>query len=181
VSGWQVLGEERLLDRWPWVRVTRQRLRLEDGTTFIDDWYQVDIAPFAVVFALTADGRVALVEQYRHALQEQVLELPAGHVTDEETPLVAAQRELLEETGLQSDHWEALGEWVVDPNRGCGTAYAFLARQAVLAAKPVPVDLQAQTVRYLPLDQVWAMFRQGQFPVLATVATLGMGFARLDR
>lgn len=181
MSAWQVLDEERLLDRWPWVRVTRQRLRLEDGATVIDDWYQVDIAPFAVIFAVTADKRVALVEQYRHALQRPVLELPAGHIGDGEPPLAAAQRELLEETGLRSDDWEALGEWVVDPNRGCGTAYAFLARQAEWMAEPAPVDLQAQAVRYSPLSEVRAMFRRGEFPVLATVAALGMGFARLDR
>ena len=180
MTGWQVLDEEPLLDRWPWVRVIRQRLRLEDGATVIDDWYQVDVAPFAVIFALTVDGQVALVEQYRHALKRNVLELPAGHIADGEPPLVAARRELLEEAGLQSEHWQPLGEWVVDPNRGCGTAYAFLARQAVLAAKPVAVDLQSQTVRYLPLDEVQAMFRRGDFPVLATVATLGMAFALLD-
>ena len=52
MTGWQVLDEEPLLDRWPWVRVIRQRLRLEDGATVIDDWYQVDVAPFAVIFAL---------------------------------------------------------------------------------------------------------------------------------
>ena len=180
MSGWQVLDEERLLDRWPWVRVTRQRLRLEDGATIIDDWYQVDIVPFAVIFALTSDGRVALVEQYRHALRRQVLELPAGHVTGDETPLVAAQRELLEETGLQAAHWESLGEWVVDPEPGCGTAHAFLARQAQLAAEPVAMDLQVQSVRCLPLSEVRTMFFRGDFPVLATVATLGMGLARLD-
>jgi len=180
MTGWQVLGEERLLDRWPWVRVTRQRLRLEDGATVIDDWYQVDVAPFAVIFALTVDGEVALVEQYRHALKQKTLELPAGHIADGESPLVTAQRELLEETGLQSAHWQPIGEWVVDPNRGCGTAYAFLARQAELTTEPVAVDLQAQTVHYLPLDAVRSMFRRGEFPVLATVATLGMAFAVLD-
>lgn len=179
MSGWTVLGEKRLLDHWPWVRVTRQRVQLEDESTVIDDWYTVDMAPFALILALTPDRQVALVEQYRHALGRRVLEVPAGHIPDKEDPLAAAQRELLEETGLSAPHWEALGAWIGDPNRGCGVAHGFLALDARPTAAPLPVDLQEQTLHLKPLTEVEAMLQAGAFPTIATVATLGAGLLRL--
>ncbi len=62
------------------------------------------------VVALTADHRLILVEQHRPPLGGPVIELPAGLMGDEpgeegESPLAAAQRELLEETGFAAEIW----------------------------------------------------------------------------
>lgn len=62
------------------------------------------------VVAITPDDRVVLVEQHRPPVGGAVIELPAGLVADaadrsDESPITAARRELLEETGFVSDHW----------------------------------------------------------------------------
>lgn len=62
------------------------------------------------VVATTCDDRVILVEQHRTPVGGRVIELPAGLVGDEpgladEAPRIAAERELLEETGYRSDRW----------------------------------------------------------------------------
>jgi ADP-ribose pyrophosphatase len=51
-------------------------------------------------------GRVALVSQWRHAVGQELLEIPAGTLDPGEAPLATAERELGEECGLAADTWE---------------------------------------------------------------------------
>lgn len=73
----------------------------------------------AVILALEA-GEVILVEQYRVPLGRPCLELPAGLIGDDdsapgEDPLLAARRELEEETGYRASHWRDLGDFHSSP------------------------------------------------------------------
>ncbi len=70
------------------------------------DW--VNIIP------LLPDGRVLLVKQWRYGLAAVTLEIPGGVVEPGEEERVAAERELLEETGYRANSWRRLGE--VHPN-----------------------------------------------------------------
>ncbi len=60
------------------------------------------------VVALTKDGLSIMVDQYRFGIGERTLETPGGMVDAGETPLAAAQRELLEETGYGGGKWRNL-------------------------------------------------------------------------
>ena len=66
------------------------------------------------IVAVNGDGKIILVEQFRTPVGQRVIELPAGLVGDgpggeQEEPLNAARRELLEETGYQAERMEYLG------------------------------------------------------------------------
>ena len=63
------------------------------------------------IVAITPDKELILVRQYRYAVGEELLEIPAGKLEADEDPLLAAQRELSEETGYQADHWQLLTEY----------------------------------------------------------------------
>ena len=80
-----------------------------DGWSFVRR--QNDVRVVAVV-AVTAEGRLLLVEQFRSPVNRSVIELPAGLAGDErdarESLQVAAERELLEETGYQAGKWTEL-------------------------------------------------------------------------
>ena len=81
--------------------VDRLRVELPDGRMAIRD---VVRHPGAVaVVALTEDGRICLVRQYRTALGRVTVEIPAGKLAPGEDPLECANRELLEETGMTAE------------------------------------------------------------------------------
>lgn len=81
--------------------VNRLRVRLPNGKDALRD---VVRHPGAVaVVALTDDGRICLVRQYRTALDRVTVEIPAGKLDPGEDPLGCAHRELLEETGMEAD------------------------------------------------------------------------------
>lgn len=72
----------------------------------------------AAVILAVEDGDVLLVEQFRVPLGKPCLELPAGLIGDEtegEGTLESAARELEEETGYRTEHWEELGEFYSSP------------------------------------------------------------------
>lgn len=60
------------------------------------------------IFAMTKDNKIVLIRQYRTSVDRVVIEIPAGKVDDGETPIQAARREFLEETGYQAEHMQYL-------------------------------------------------------------------------
>lgn len=174
---WEVLAHHELLDAAPWVRVSVETVCLHDGVTIIPDFYRVDLPDFVVIFAVTDDEQVSAVRQYRHALKQTTLEIPSGIIDAGEPPLEAAQRELLEETGLTSTDWQTIGETTVDPNRGCGRGFFFLARAAVQTSVPCAGELQTHEAVLIPLDEMRRRWIAGDFPTMSSCAGLGLGFA----
>ena len=99
------LAERPLTEDVAWTgrifNVDRLRVELPDGRVAIRD---VVRHPGAVaVVALTEDGRICLVRQYRTALGRVTVEIPAGKLAPGEDPLECATRELLEETGMSAE------------------------------------------------------------------------------
>lgn len=95
------LAEKPLTEETAWTgrifSVSRLHVELPDGREAVRD---VVRHPGAVaVVALTDDGQICLVRQYRTALDRVTVEVPAGKLDPGEDPLECAHRELLEETG----------------------------------------------------------------------------------
>jgi ADP-ribose pyrophosphatase len=114
-----------VLHRYRIFAIVEKELRLPSGRTVAR---QVVQHPGAVVIIpQLADGRLLLVEQYRFAVGETLLEFPAGTLEPDEAPLDCAKRELLEETGYRADHWRALGIMYPSPGYCDEKQYLFVA------------------------------------------------------
>ncbi len=62
------------------------------------------------VIAFTEKNEIVLIEQFRHGIEEIILEIPGGMVDEDESADAAAKRELLEETGYSSEEFVFLGK-----------------------------------------------------------------------
>ena len=67
------------------------------------------------ILPLLDDGSVCLIRNYRVAIDETLVELPAGTLEPGEDPMLTAQRELQEETGYRASQWKALRTFVLSP------------------------------------------------------------------
>ncbi len=109
------------------VGIVRERIENADGKIFT---YETVQHPGAVVILpILDDGRLVLIEQYRPALRETLLELPAGTLEVAEDPAVCAMRELQEEIGMASRDLISLGQLVPAPGFCNERQHIFCARQ----------------------------------------------------
>src|SRR5690606_37881018 len=90
------------------LKVRRDRVRLPNGREATREYIKHPGA--VVVMALLDDDHVVMVRQYRYAVQQLILEFPAGKLDPGEAPLDCAQRELMEETGYSARQWTPLGQ-----------------------------------------------------------------------
>jgi 8-oxo-dGTP pyrophosphatase MutT (NUDIX family) len=96
------------------IAVRSDELSMPGGGTSTRD--VVEHPGAVAVVALDEQGRVALVEQYRHPVRDRLWELPAGLLdVDGESALTAAGRELREETGLSAASWHVLVDILTSP------------------------------------------------------------------
>ena len=122
---WKILSSEYLVRR-PWLTARRDVAQLPDGR-INHEYYVLEYPDWVNIIAVTRDGQMILERQYRHALGKTCYELPCGVIEAGETPLEAAKRELLEETGYAGGEWQ---EWMtLSPNPATSTnlAHSFLA------------------------------------------------------
>lgn len=116
------------------------------------------------VVALDDDGRIALVEQYRHSVGKRLLELPAGLLDMyEEDELVCAKRELVEEAGLEAEQWGVLVDLVTSPGFAEEAVRVFVAKQLREVERPDAEDEEADMdFRWVPLSEAAQMVLRGE-------------------
>ena len=87
---------------------------MPDGK-IVDPYFVVELPETVCAMAITENNEVILVKQYRHPIEETILELPGGFIDKNETAEMAIGRELQEETGYQFSAFKYLGRVAANP------------------------------------------------------------------
>ena len=124
---WKCLSSKAIVDR-RWLRITEDKCELPSGI-ILDSFFVIHESEWVHILALDAEDRILVVRQYRYAGNSVCTELPGGAVDLGEDLLVAAQRELLEETGYQAAQWEYIGWLFANPARQTNRVHLFFARE----------------------------------------------------
>ena len=133
-------------------------------------FYVLDMPEWINVIALTDDERIPMVRQYRFGIETLTLEIPGGMCDPGEEPLVAARRELREETGFEADEWSPLG-WVhPNPPIQNNRCHTFLARGARRVGEPRPDDNERIEQVMLPLAEIPKRIASGEITHALVIA-----------
>ncbi|GFO59243.1 ADP-ribose pyrophosphatase [Geomonas silvestris] len=137
-------------------------------------WYTYQIVRHpggAAVLPLHEDGSVTLIRQLRPAVGEFLLELPAGRLAPGEDPMLAAGRELVEETGLSAAGLESLGVLHSSPGVFDEVIHLYLAT-GLTQGEARPEDYEEISCVRLPLAEALKMAEEGTITDGKTIAAL---------
>lgn len=123
------------------------------------------------VAALTEDGCLLFVRQFRYPYQKVLLELPAGKLDPGEDPLEAGKRELREETGAEVARYESLGELYPSPGY-CGEIIHLYAATGLTFGQMSPDEDEFLEVEKIPLEEAARMVLDNEIADAKTQAAV---------
>ena len=167
---WRIVSSEYRIDT-KFLRLRVDRVELPSGVV-VDEYYVRESLGFCVIFALTVEGDVLLVRQYKHGVAQIVTELPAGMIDANESPAACAARELAEETGYIGSPPEFVRTFYADPTNADTQFHLFIIRDAVRTRSQqfdVTEDIE---VALAPIAEVRAMALDGRISGASQVAAV---------
>lgn len=174
ITPWKILNSRHIHPRF---RI--DTVELASGRTF--EPVVLEFRSWANVLALTKNNEVVLVKQYRHGVQEDLLEFPGGIVDDGESPLEGIRRELMEETGYSAENLVEVGRIYPNPALQHNTLFCYVATDVEKIGEQHFDDTEEIEVQLLPLDELIELAKSGKFLHALHVAVLFQALAFLKR
>ena len=154
----------------------KDRVRLPNGRLTTREI--VEHSDSVCMVALDAAGKVALVRQYRKAVERDLLEVPAGGIDPGEDPEAAARRELQEEIGHTAGWLQPLGGYYLAPGWCDEYMYAYLATELSPDPRSQDYDEIVET-RWVPLGDTLELMARGEIRDAKSIAALLLAMRRV--
>jgi 8-oxo-dGTP pyrophosphatase MutT (NUDIX family) len=161
IHPWQTLQDEEIAD----CRIfsVRSVTRASPTGEAKGNFFYIASADWVNVVALSADGRLVLIRQFRHGSDEITLEIPGGIIDEGESPTEAARRELLEETGFAAEKLEVIGRVRSNPAIISNWTWTVLATGLGAAASATMFDEHEEiSVELIDVHEIDEKLRNGE-------------------
>ena len=159
---WTTNKSEFVIDN-KWLKVRADKCTMPGGR-IVEPYYVLEYPNWINVFGITTENKVVLVKMYRHGIGQTVVELPSGTIeSTDKSPMAAAKRELLEETGYTSDNFIQTGVVSPNPSNHKNLTYCFLAMDLKQVSNPKLDDTEEIETQLISLDKSIEMLKNGKF------------------
>lgn len=149
------------------------------GGHMVDAYFVVELPPSACAMALTQEGEVIMIQQYRHPIGKTVLEIPGGFVDENEDIATAMHRELLEETGYEFSGMELLVKVAANPGVLNNFTYLFLATGGKKVAAQKLDHNEEIVIELMAPEEVKNLLNDGKIVQALHACCLFYGFNKL--
>jgi len=169
----------RYLFKRPWLTARLDSARLPDGRE-VPEYYVLEYPDWINVIAITEDGRMIMERQYRHGIGKTAYELPCGVIEKGEDPLIAAKRELQEETGYGDGNWTLLMGGAPNPGSQNNYCHSFLATGVRKISGQNLDATEDISVHLMDVAQVRSLLERGEILQILHAAPLWKFFASIS-
>ena len=112
------------------------------------------------VLAVTDEGKMLMVEQFRKPLEKTIIEIPAGKLEKGEDPLECAKRELLEETGFACESMESIGSFYTSPGFADELIHLYYTNTLKIQGDQMTDEDEFLNVLELSIDEAKELMRE---------------------
>ena len=159
VGPWKVL-ESKYNYRDRWLALRSDTVELPNGRV-LTPFHVIEQPDWVSAIAITHDGNIVLVEEYRHGARQTVVELPSGIHEGPGEPIDQMKRELLEETGCAGQEWHPLGAFFANAPRLNNRVHCFVALDVRKVAEPRLDDGEVIVTHEVPFATFLEELRAG--------------------
>lgn len=176
---WKILSSEYLY-KATWFTIRKDVCETKDGK-IVEPYYVYEFPTWVSALALTEDNKVVMVRQYRHGIQETIIEVPGGCVDDsDENYQQAIARELLEETGYEFSDYTYLGRVSPNPSTNNNWMHMFLATGGRRVAEQNLDHNEEIEIVLKSIDEVKKLVADNEIKQALHVSTIMYGIARFE-
>jgi ADP-ribose pyrophosphatase len=179
---WPKIRSRRTTKVSPWMELIAREVEFSPGSS-AETYHSIGQADYLAIVAVTLDGKIPLVRQYRPAVEALTLELPAGLVDAGEQPIDSCRRELLEETGFTARAIHPLGTAAACTGRLSNRIHSFFAETGERGADFEPEP--GLTLRLATPAELVDLIAKGEFAQQLHLGALFLaehhGFLKLPR
>lgn len=180
VLAWEEVSTDHIVQD-EWIDFRRSDYRFPDGRV-LGPFYSYSRRDYVVIVASDTEGNYLCVRQFRQGIRRVTTEFPAGgiertdgrgygpHDSSAEDALAAAKRELLEETGYESEEWSHLLTLPSNATLADNTAYLFEARNCRKVAGQSLDETEFLHVRKCGAREIEEKIASGEFPQAVHIA-----------
>jgi len=178
MSKWKIKSSEYLL-KHKYMTVRKDACETGDGY-IVDPYFALEFDDWVQVLGFEGKSKVLITQQYRHGIQNVIYGLPTGFTEkSDSSPMESARRELLEETGYDSNNFVKTGELYPNPAIQNNKVHCYAAFDIKKIKKPESDHSERIISRFIAVDDLLKMISEGTFSHALHVAGVFMTLRHL--
>lgn len=167
---WKLLNRKTVYDS-KFVKVFEDEVELPSGK-IIPDYTVIEKPDIVIIVATDKENNIIVLNEYKYAVNQYLLTLPAGHKNKDETAIETAKRELLEETGYVGEEYEEVGTLYDYPSKDCHKVYIVAALNIKKQGNTVREETESLSIQKISLNSLKKQIQNKEWRSSSAIAAL---------